>query len=176
MVEDSIEILSHCEISMIAKRSVSILGALLAKEQTSRTAKWDELESYANRLQPNPAYTLGITEFIQKFCEQERRNSSSCRRRRSSQAGWPPSDVNLEAESGYLGNPRTMSEISMASSTMPSAFDVSSGLQSFGYRHSGDELFSDLMASQSGDSTTTPTTGNLHSWEDILFLAQNYVV
>ncbi|BDD60727.1 hypothetical protein MAP00_005826 [Monascus purpureus] len=158
LVEDVIDVLSRFEISMIAKRGIVILRALLTKERTERVRKLD------------------IPELIQSFCEQERRSPSRRQTGRNLQPGWPPSAPDANSTNGQeasesLDNLGIMSTASMpvTSTASNSAHSVPLGAHSFGHRHSGEESFPDLMALQFADFTTTS-----HSLEDILFLAQNY--
>ena len=138
MVEQVIESLADSEISMIAKRGVTILSTLLEKEH----------------------HELDISQLIHSFCEQEHRESGRRLPGISRRPGWPPTN---RAESDNNITPV------QAESTPNSGFSrvstpVDNGSSSY-YRHA-DELFPELP--------TMPSTS--HSWEDVMLLAQNYVL
>lgn len=158
MVEDVIESLADSEISMIAKRGIAIISTLLGKEQGDR------------------ARGLNIPQLIHNFCVQERHDPG--RRRASAgdrSGGWPPNDKGLNSEDmhnqsdhGQLSNDkesRTLGGIPTGLSGTSTPVD-----SVFSYRHTGDEEFPDLV--QPGMSSLMGS----HCWEDIMLLAQNYVL
>ena len=160
MVEEVVESLADSEISMIAKRGVTILSTLLEKEQSDR------------------ARELDIPQLIHSFCEQEHRDPDRHHYAGgggSLRPGWPPSGSDQQREGYNNNNNSNNSRLDPGWSGLPTGLSRvstpvgSAASSSSYYRHAADELFPEL--SHSGGFTSTS-----HSWEDVMLLAQNYVL